>query len=172
MRFIFRLGPSLAAAAVLVLLAAGCGPSPSPVSVKAKQELNGPPDLVKGVPWDARWHAYQLRAFQMNHVWTGPGGYTPAGENAFAYRLKLTVWDYAEDGSAVAELFFHDGPTGELVGKPDPKDDKRPYQIHFPASASGPILQALRYANEPVYLYYYGNQWAVGISAPEPVGVD
>jgi len=153
----------------LVLITAGCGPAPSPVSVKAKQELNGPPDLVKGAPPDPRWHSYQLRAFQMNHAWTGTG-YKSA--DASAYRFKVTVWDYADDGSAVAELFFHDGPTGAEDGNPDPKDAKRPYQLHFPASATGPILQALRNANEPVYLYYYENQWAVGISAPEPVGVD
>jgi hypothetical protein len=165
----FRLSPSLAAAAALVALTAGCGESPSPVSVQAKQELNGPPDLVKGAPWDARWHAYQLRGFQMNHVWSGPG-HQSANENV--YRLKLTIWDYAKDGSAVAELYFHDTPVGAEAGNPDPKDAKRPYQIHFPASATGPILQALRNANEPVYLYYYENQWAVGISAPEPVGVD
>jgi hypothetical protein len=167
-----RFGPSLAVVMVLFLLTAGCNPAPSPVSIKSKQEFNGPPDLVKGTPWDARWHAYQLRAFQMNHVWTGPEGLAPAGEIAYPYRLKVTVWDFADDGSAVAELFFHDGPTGGNVGNPDPKDAKRPYQLHFPASAIGPILQALRNANEPLYLYYYENLWAIGIGAPEPVGVD
>jgi hypothetical protein len=172
MHLIFRPGPSLAAAVVLVALIAGCGEPPSPVSVRSKQELNGPPDLVQGARKDPRWHAYQLRGFQMNHVWSGPGGYSPGGDNAYPYRLKVTVWDYADDGSAVAELFFHDGPTGELVGNPDPKDAKRPYQIHFPATAVGAILQALRNANEPVYLYYYNQQWAVGISGLEPVGVD
>ena len=169
MHSFFRFGLNLTSVAVLVLLAAGCTPAPSPVSVKAKQALNGPPDLVKGAPWDARWHAYQLRAFQMNHVWSGPGYQTADGN---PYRVKLTVWDYAEDGSVVAELFFHDTPAGALAGNPDPKDAKRPYQIHFPAGATGPILQALRNANEPVYLYYYDNQWAIGIDAPEPVGVD
>jgi hypothetical protein len=147
---------------------AGCTPPPSPVSVRAAKEINGPPDLVKGNKWDPRWRAFQLHSFQMNHVWAGAGHDESDGGQ---YRVKLTVWDYSDD-QPVAELYFHE--ANDNAGNPDPNapELKRPYHLHFPSSTSGPILQALRNANEPVYLYYYDNQWAVGVGAPEAIGVD
>ena len=68
-------------------------------------------------------------------------------------------------------MFFHDGP-GAVPDNPDPKNAKRPYQLHFPASLLGIVLSTMRNANDPVYLYYYDGQWAVGISLPELVGID
>jgi hypothetical protein len=151
--------------ALFALCLVGCGPPQSPVSVRVKEQLNGPPDLVKNGPWDKRWRAFQLHTFQMNHVWAGAGRPHEDGD----YRLKLTVWDYS-DSAVLAELYFHDGPA--VTDNPDPNKSDRPYHLHFPATAMGPILQALRNANEPVYLYYYDNNWAFGLSAPEAIGVD
>jgi hypothetical protein len=155
----------LAACAFLWL--AGCTPPPSPVSVRATKPLNGPPDLVKDAKWNNRWRAFQLHTFQMNHVWAGNGRHDAAGA---AYRTKLTVWDYTAD-VPIAEIYFHDGNE---PANPDPNAPglKRPFQLHFSSSAAGPILQTLRNANEPVYLYFYEDQWGVGIGAPEAIGVD
>ena len=154
-------------AALALLLAAGCGPGQSPVSVRVKHQVGGPDDLVKGATPDPRWHAFQLHTFQMNHVWASAGR---TGANGEVYRAKITIWSFDQNDAPIAELYFHD--LGHDVSNPDFKDAPRPYQLHFPMSSIGPILQALRNANEPVYLYYFENQWAIGIAAPEPIGID
>jgi len=158
---------SLAAFALCGLFA-GCPRGPSPVSVREKTELNGPLDLVKDAKPDPRWRAIQLRTFQINHMWAG-AGYT--GGTGAPYRVKVTLWDYAGDSSAVAEIYFYDQAL-PVPANPNPKEAKRPYQLSFPSTLLGAILSTLRNANDPVYLYYYEDQWAVGISQPELVGID
>jgi hypothetical protein len=162
--------PLLRTAAVFVAVAilAGCEPPPSPVTIKAPKEIDGPSDLVATKPRDPHARSFQLRAFQLNHVWSGAGH--PA-DDGLPYRSKVTLWDFADDGSAVAELYLYDNGAA-LPQNPDPKDAKRPYALRFPIGAVGPIMQALRNANEPVYLFYYDGQWAIGINGVEAVGVD
>jgi hypothetical protein len=152
--------------AVLVALTS-CSPPPSPVSIKSKVELNGPADLTKKIAANPRWRAFQLKTFQLNHVWSGPGRKEQGGE---PYRAKLTLWDFSDDGSPIAEVYFHD--PGQEVPNPDPNTSQRPFKLHFPIGAVGPIFQTLRNANEAVYLYYFEDLWGIGIGAPEPVGVD
>lgn len=143
----------------------GCGPAPSPASVRSKKDILAPSDLAKKTPPQGT-RAFQLRAFQIDHIWAGAGH---GGDAAQRYRAKITVWDY-NDESAIAELYFHDAaPDGPI---PNPDETARPYRLHFPASVIGPAMSVLRNANEPVYLYYYDNQWAIGVASAEPVGVD
>lgn len=145
---------------------AGCKPPPE--SVRVKESVSGPPDLVKtGAPSMAN-RAYQLRAFHLNHIWADGGQKGPDGE----YRAKITVWDYADDESIVAELYFDDGGREFHGTNPEPTKAQRPYRIHFPMTAFGPILGTLRNTNEPIFLYYYDGGWAVGTYSAEPVGVD
>ncbi|HVS53211.1 MAG TPA: hypothetical protein VHD62_12720 [Opitutaceae bacterium] len=139
----------------------------APESVRVKEEVEGPSDLVKGTPPNPHWHAYQLQRFQLNHVWAGAGRRDDSGN---LYRAKVTLWDYSDDDSPVAEVYFHE--SAQDISNPPPSEAKRPYQLHFPITAVGPILQTLRNANQPIYLYYFENQWAIGINAPESVGID
>lgn len=166
-----------AALAVVVGLLAGCkrasseiDRAPSPTALRATPSIL---DEIKANP-KSPWKAYQLRAFQVNHMW-GAAGYKPEGEN---YRAKLTLWDddAADKNTAVAELFFRDvaqfDPKRHLNPDPNQTGAARPFRLHFPANTLDPILSTLRSANEPVYLYYYDNQWAIGVIVAEPVGVD
>ena len=159
---------ALSALAAALLVAAGCKPPP-PESIRVKETVTGPPDLTKRTPAKLADHAYQLRAFHVNHVWAGA---TPRRESARSYRAKVTLWDYAEDESVVAELYFDDDASHETTANPDPAKTSRPYAIHFPMSAFCPILGTLRGTNEPVFLYYYDGAWALGTYVAEPVGID
>lgn len=151
----------------LLLALAGCTRGRSPASTQAKTELNGPPDLVQDGTRDPRWRAYQLRNFQINHLWAGAGR---AAEGEAPYRAKVSLWDYNGGTTPLAELYFHD--AGGLPANPDPAKAARPYRIHFPASILAEVLGTLRNANDRVYLYAHDDQWSVGVSMPELVGVD
>jgi len=156
-------------AALAVLLTPGCKP-PAPENIRVKEQVSGPPDLVKAeASAHLANHAYQLRAFHLNHVWAGAA---PRHETDHSYRAKITLWDYADDESAVAELYFDDDASRETAANPDPSKTPRPYRIHFPVTALAPILATLRGTNEPIFLYYYDSAWAVGTYVAEPVGAD
>jgi hypothetical protein len=155
----------LGIAALLVLAPSGCKPPPE--NVKIKERVIGPPDLAKDGNVSPANRSFQLSAFHLNHIWATTHSAPPRG-----YRAKITVWDYADDHSAVAELYFDDTADGTAATVPDPASAKRPYQIHFPITTVGPILSALRNSNEPVFLYYYEGAWAVGTYSAEQVGVD
>lgn len=159
--------PRLWISAATFALACLVGCKPAPESVRVKEPVGGPPDLVQNAAPNPANHSYQLRAFHLNHVWAQAGGHS---NPATAYRAKITVWDYAEDESAVAELYFEDAPSA--ASNPDPNKTSRPYKLHFPVSAMSPILGTLRNTNEPIFLYYYEGAWAVGTYMAEPVGVD
>jgi hypothetical protein len=156
-------GRSLAALVLLLSFVgiAGCGYSPN--------DPDGPPDLMKSLQADRHARAFHLRAFQTQHIWAG-AGYGPDGAD---FRAKVALWDYSNEDPMLAELYFHDAERFDPAGRhhnPDPDKANPPYQIHFPMSAVGPVLNVLRSANERVYLYYYHNEWAVGILLPEVVG--
>ena len=155
---------------VLLLLPAGfagCGQS-HPVVLAATT-----PDFLKTLSANPRWRAYRLHSFQVQHLWSGIGH--PA-ENGTDYRAKVVVWQYTADQSpaVIAELYFHDPERFEPAGRdrnPDPNTaGGGPFQLHFPVVALGPIIATLRAANDPVYLYFYDNQWSVGIPGAELVG--
>lgn len=159
--------PTLWLAALAALAIASCKPPPE--SVKVTEIVDGPPDLVKLLAANPANRAFQLRAFHLNHIWAGTEGQPdPAGN----YRAKITVWDYSDDPSAVAELYFHDGGPQPLPASASPINTKRPYQLHFPISTIGPMLNTLRNTNEPIFVYYFNGRWAVGNYVAEPVGVD
>ena len=151
-------------ALAMLLNGAGCSRE------RGLKEISDPPDFVQRGRKDPRWHAYELRAFQVNHVWAG-GGYAPDGAD---YRLKVTVWsDDRAKNTPVAEFYFHEPNHLEAHHNPDPnKAPGQPWQVHFPMSASSPVMQTLRNANDRVFLYYEGDQWAVGVLGAEPVGID
>ena len=149
----------------LVLLAS-CHRAPP---AQPPKEYHGPPDLVQPGKRDPRWRAYKLGLFQLNHVWAGPG-HRADGED---YRAKVTLWDDApKDNKVIAELFFHDAPLTDLAANPDPNKSLAPHRLHFPGNSLGTIMQALRNSNEAVYLYYYDDQWSLGVISKEIVGVD
>lgn len=158
--------PSGRSLAVLVLLLsfagiAGCG--------RSLKDPGGPPDLLAAGQTDSHARAFHLRAFHLQHIWAGAGN----GADGADYRAKVALWDYSHEDPMVAELYFHDADRFDPAGRhhnPDPDKAKAPYQIHFPMSTVGPVLQSLRSANERVYLYYYHGEWAVGILLPEVVG--
>ncbi len=154
---------SLCVIACVLVLLTGCKPPPE--SVRVKEQVVGPPDLVKTLPSKPGNRAFQIRAFHLNHIWSA----TSADR---AYRAKVTVWDYADDESAVAELYFDDTVPESAAANPDPAKSQRPYKVHFPIAALGPILNTLRNTNEPIFLYYYDGAWSLGIYTAEPVGVD
>jgi hypothetical protein len=152
-------------AALLMVVPSGCKPAPE--NVRVKERVAGPPDLAKGGTADPSSRSFQLSAFHLNHIWSGPGSTASR-----SYRAKVTVWDYSDEQAAVAELFFDDTTATAGATVPDPNNAKRPYQIHFPITTMGPILSTLRNSNEPVFLYYYDGTWAVGTYSAEPVGID
>jgi hypothetical protein len=154
-------------ASMLLAIAAGCARTPSDLA-RVKDAVDGPPDLVRPGTSHPDWRGYQVRNFQLNHVWSGPAGLQAGGQT---FRAKITIWDYADDGSSLAEVYFDD-TVDQLKSGPNPNQAKRPYQLHFPMSAFGPILATLRNSNEPVFLYFGNEAWAVGTLAPESVGVD
>ena len=157
---------TLVFAAALVIAFAACRPPAEGQQVKEK--VDGPPDLVKSASRSPGNQSFQIRAFHLNHVWSGPSG---RSEGEQSYRVKVTVWDFDETGPALAELYFHD--TDKLLaGNADPNHATRPYQIHFPMTALTPILGTLRNTNEPIFLYYYDGAWAFGTYSAEPVGID
>lgn len=164
MRFLPRVALWLLASVLLPL--GGCKPPPE--SVRVKEPVSGPPDLVKDATASGANRAYQLRAFHLNHIWANGGQKGPDGD----FRAKVTVWDYADDESVVAELYFDDAGHESAATNPDPTKTQRPYRIHFPMSAFGPILGTLRNTNEPIFLYYYDGGWAVGTYSAEPIGID
>lgn len=148
-----------------IVLLSSCLKPPPP----APKEYNGPPDLVQNGQWDKRWRAYKLGLFQLNHVWAGTGHRANGGE----YRAKVTVWDdAAKDNKVIAELMFHEPLLADVHVNPDPNKSTAPYRINFPHHSLEIIMQALRNSNEAVYLYYYDDQWALGVISREIVGVD
>jgi hypothetical protein len=158
-------GRSLAALVLLLSFAgaAGCRHSP--------KDPDGPPDLMKSLQADRHARAFHLRAFQMQHIWAG-AGHGPDGAD---FRAKVALWDYSNEDPMVAELYFHDADRFDPAGRhhnPDPDKANPPYQIHFPMSAVGPVLNVLRSANEHVYLHYDHKEWTVRIFLPEVVGSD
>lgn len=156
----------LVLAAALVIAFAACKPPAENQQVKEK--VDGPPDLVKDAKPNPTNRSFQIRAFHLNQVWSGPTGHP---DGAQTYRVKVTVWDFDETGPAVAELYFHDADKLPAEN-PDPARATRPYQVHFPMSALAPILGTLRSTNEPIFLYYYEGAWAFGTYSAEPVGID
>jgi hypothetical protein len=165
MRFPMRQLSYVAFAALLVIVPSGCKPAPE--NVRIKERVAGPPDLTKRGTVDPSNRSFQLSAFHLNHIWS------PVGNAASrSYRAKVTIWDYTDEETAVAELFFDDVSAEAGATVPDPSHAKRPYQIHFPITTMGPIMSTLRNSNEPVFLYYYEGAWAVGTYSAEPVGID
>ena len=162
---IFRHAFSVFAIALVIAFAA-CKPPAENQEVKEK--IDGPPDLVKDAKPNPANQSFQIRAFQLNQVWSGASGRSAGAE---PYRVKVTVWDFDENGPALAELYFHDADKLPAEN-PDPNHAKRPYQIHFPMSALAPILGTLRNTNEPIFLYFYDGAWAFGTYSAEPVGID
>lgn len=149
---------------------AGCG---RPKSADAAAVI---PDFTKKIAENARWRAYHLDAFQIEHMWAGIGHPTPGEASSTDYRAKVLVWRYVanQPPALVAHLYFHDPDRFEPLDRhrnPDPnaKGDEI-YQLHFPLTSLGPIIATLRSANDPVYLYYYDNEWSIGIPGAEPVG--
>ena len=151
-------------AAIVLLTSCRRPPPPQP-----PKEYHGPPDLVQPGKHDPRWRAYKLGLFQLNHVWGGTGHRADGGD----YRAKVTVWDDApKDNKVIAELFFHDTPLADAPANPDPNKSLAPHRLNFPGNTLGTVMQALRNSNEAVYLYYYDDQWSLGVISREIVGVD
>ncbi len=123
----------------------------------AKRE--NPPDLAQIIEKDHPPHFYQIKDFQIRHVWGGEKGYVDA------YRAVITVKD--GKGTGFAELYFKDAHQ-KMPENPDPNVTKDiPYQIYFPMSTLDAVLHNLRLASQPVYLFHYGHQWAVGVLGDE-----
>lgn len=181
--------PLICLTALALALTAGCGRDPDKAIVSLR--VRGTADLAKAIADDPKspWKVWGLHAYQLNHIWSGTGATVKDGKLA-SYRAKITVWDDDEKDHdlALAEIYFHDPDRFQPAGlhrNPDPNDPKDPnnqnaqgkgpgrtFRLHFPGSTLGVILSALRNSNEPVYLYYYENQWSVGVSNAEAVGVD
>jgi len=169
----------LAAAILLGLcfLAGGCRDKSAAPGVI---ELHGEFDIIEACKQNARWKNWKLHAYQLDRVWGGAGS-RPDGPGS-PRRAKLSLWAEGTD-TPVAELFFHDPDQFDpqkLDRNVDPNksDDAafpkpgQPFQLHFPSAALGPISASLRSANAPVYLFFYRDQWAIGVQGPEFVGVE
>lgn len=190
MRFLLLLG----LAALPLALATGCHRNPE--KILASPGVRGRPDILKEIAADPHspWKAFRLRAYHINQVWAGDG-FEPDGDKWANFRGKVTVWETVEnpDGdpeepeTALAELYFRDANQYDPAKhkNPDPNNPKDPnninaqgtgpgrtYRIHFPSAAMGIVSSILRNANEPVYLFWYHNQWAIGVANGETVGVD
>ena len=184
-----RASPLTCLAALVLALTAGCDrTSDKPV---VSLGVRGAPSLVQTLAGDPTtpWKAWRLRAYQTDHIWGGDGP-APKGDKSASYRAKVTVWDddVQDHDTPLAEIFFRDPDQFQPAGlhrNPNPNDPKDPanrnvqgtgpgrtFRLHFPSSTLGVVLSTLRNANEPVYLYYYDNQWAVGIANAEAVGAD
>lgn len=164
MRYPAPLG--ICALAIVLGFVAGCKPPPE--MIRVQEVVKGPPDLTKGAAPAATDQAFQLHTFHLNHIWAGPNGLADASGH---YRAKISVWDY-DDDTPIAELYFRDDASLSGMEPANPATAKRPYQIDFPGSALMPILSTLRNTNEPVFLYYYHGNWAVGTYNPESIGSD
>ncbi len=164
---------------------AGCGHHGEQ---KSLIELKATPDIVaKAAEPGSRWRAFNLRAFQVGHLW-GAGGYTPNGDKWANYRAKITLWDNDPKAgdTPIAEIFFRDPDQVDKPAarqNPDPNNPNDPnnqnaqnsgpgrtYRLHFPSSTLEAVLQTLRFANSDVYLYYYDDQWAIGTDSAEAIG--
>ena len=147
--------------AALTLTLVSCRQQPS--------DPTSPPGLPLLNANDPKARAFHLQSFHVQHIWAG-SGHGPEGTD---YRAKVAVFDYSQDNALLAELYFHDSDHYDPVGRhhnSEPSAAKQPYQIHFPMSTLGAMLDTLRTANERVYLYYAHGEWAVGIVSPEAIG--
>ena len=127
----------------------------------AIKTTENPPDLAELLKNEPSLHAFQVREYHIRHVWSGNKGY-PA---ATPYRALITI--FSGGSGAVAELYFHDAGQ-DMPDSSDPSNKSSlPYQVHFPLSTLDAVLHELRFAKEPVYLFYYQpaheRQWAIGV---------
>ena len=159
-----RLSVLVGLAVLPLALAVGCHRNAE--KALASPGVNGAPNILKEIADHpgSPWKAWRLRAYHVNPIWAGAD---------VPIRAKITVWDddIEEHDSPVAEFYFHD-QTLPANANPGDKGVRRPYQLHFPSSMLGAAMGTLRNANEPVYLYFYENQWSIGIMNGETVGVD